>query len=1221
MKLKNALQKLKYRNNKALKTSVSLTFAVFVSLNVFTISRGFGQGCETGIDFSQGIITADNPAVDTWYTYNYNPGGFSAPTNFGGEDVLQMLIITEDGQFFRQPPFDTEEFNTQGRQIDLPIAAQSASIDLFIDPSWASTDRTLSNIRFEAVKADNSSLELVLQLYSFDEVLYLDVFFGEDSYNLASAIQLNAWLTIGMSRANDGSIIFNIGNDEIPNPAGQADQINRIANIGIAGVNTFSGVTYTLAFDNLTYTLQPDGCTDSGACNYAPNALCDDGSCEFTSCAGCTDPLAQNYDVQATIDDASCLFLPQEYVGLSYELIEIGSVPGYNTYQVYLELNDPLAELIAIFGVVDNQYNAPLIFTGTGNFFQSPDGGNLSSSVLPALFPFVPELEFDSYLTIGALPGNSTVTQVGLSADAFDSSGLLVNDAVGAVIYVIPGTEPAAIAGLDGKILVAQVTISGDVEMTFNFQFNNAIGETQQVFQVSVNLPGDEVGCTDELACNYNPLAIFEDNSCEFPSCGDPVACNYNVNALCTDASLCILPNGCTDQGACNYDSSATCDNGSCDYITCAGCTNPDAFNYDDTATIDDGSCNVPPAVYVGLEYELSALNSVSGFNTYHVYLQLNDPTAELISIYGVNDNAQTAPLELAIDGAFYQNGNGGDIASQINPLLFDFDPNLAFDSYLAIGAAEGNGTLFQTGLASGSFTASGLLVDSETGASVFVIPDSEPLATAGVDERVFIGQFTVNGTADLLLNFVIRDADGVPQTVRGAQISFPINEQGCMDGSACNYNPLAVIDDNSCLYPSCANIAACNYDPAANCSDESLCILPDGCTNPLACNYDDTAICDDGSCNLPDGCTNLLACNYDAAASCDDGSCILPDGCTQIGACNFNPVALCDDGSCDFISCAGCMDVLATNYDVSASINAGCTYGTQTVVYATADQTGEAGNLAIGSEQFATSAYPGIAVALKAHSLNGNDIVPTGNVYSALGGNGVDQNAVEVVGFGTWNFAALINLGALTFDQVEVVIDVDFDPAETYISAEAFQFNASDYIVNTVGASASSWGISENLGSSFWSNFSDPNILPFNSEAAGTYNVTLRVISNLGVEVANVGIIVDVFVEGCTYAFAANFNPLANVDNGSCVFEGCTDSDALNFNPLANSDNGSCVDPILGCTVSNATNFNPLANSDNGTCEFICAEDTCPADFNNDEIVNVNDLLVFLVAFGNPCQ
>jgi len=44
-------------------------------------------------------------------------------------------------------------------------------------------------------------------------------------------------------------------------------------------------------------------------------------------------------------------------------------------------------------------------------------------------------------------------------------------------------------------------------------------------------------GCTDPLACNFNPAASIDNGSC-------------------------ILPNGCTDAAACNFDPAATCDDG-----------------------------------------------------------------------------------------------------------------------------------------------------------------------------------------------------------------------------------------------------------------------------------------------------------------------------------------------------------------------------------------------------------------------------------------------------------------------------------------------------------------------------------------------------------------------------------------------------------------------------------------------------------------------------------
>jgi len=47
----------------------------------------------------------------------------------------------------------------------------------------------------------------------------------------------------------------------------------------------------------------------------------------------------------------------------------------------------------------------------------------------------------------------------------------------------------------------------------------------------------------------------------------------------------------------------------------------------------------------------------------------------------------------------------------------------------------------------------------------------------------------------------------------------------------------------------------------------------------------------------------------------------------------------------------------------------------------------------------------------------------------------------------------------------------------------------------------------------------------------------------------------------------------------------GCTNIEALNYNPNANIDDGSCI--ILGCTDENATNFNPEATDDDNSCEY----------------------------------
>jgi hypothetical protein len=57
----------------------------------------------------------------------------------------------------------------------------------------------------------------------------------------------------------------------------------------------------------------------------------------------------------------------------------------------------------------------------------------------------------------------------------------------------------------------------------------------------------------------------------------------------------------------------------------------------------------------------------------------------------------------------------------------------------------------------------------------------------------------------------------------------------------------------------------------------------------------------------------------------------------------------------------------------------------------------------------------------------------------------------------------------------------------------------------------------------------------------------------------------------------------------------------------------------VLGCTYSDASNYNSMSSLDDGSCLFDFIN-TCPADLDNNGIVNTVDLLMMLGAFGLIC-
>jgi len=395
----------------------------------------------------------------------------------------------------------------------------------------------------------------------------------------------------------------------------------------------------------------------------------------------------------------------------------------------------------------------------------------------------------------------------------------------------------------------------------------------------------------------------------------------------------------------------------------------------------------------------------------------------------------------------------------------------------------------------------------------------------------------------------------------------------GCMDLLACNYDASATLDDGSCTY------AATGFDCAGNClsgdaivytagsyayenswdiTDCSGTILfsGDGTTGYEACqtlpavysvnlydSYGDgwnggslsvagvaytiatgsSEVFQVGSCPVY-GCTDPNAANYDPAADTDDGSCTYgTPGCTDATACNYDPAATADDGSCTYAAtgydCSGnCLsgsEVTLTLYDTygdgggSITIN-GTTYTLVTglsdswtfcmdvsvctdIIYAATDSwsyenswdlSDASGSLASGGDASAIIGNtPGYDCS--GNCLSGDEVTVT--LYDSYG----DGGGMIIVDGNTLTNSGYSNSMTLCLD-LSVCTDV------TYASTDIWPYE-------------NSWEITDASGA----------VIASGADASG-----------------NVGACA---VYGCTDPNAANYDPAATADDGSCVI--CADN------------------------------------------------------------------------------
>jgi hypothetical protein len=99
-----------------------------------------------------------------------------------------------------------------------------------------------------------------------------------------------------------------------------------------------------------------------------------------------------------------------------------------------------------------------------------------------------------------------------------------------------------------------------------------------------------------------------------------------------------------------------------------------------------------------------------------------------------------------------------------------------------------------------------------------------------------------------------------------------------------------------------------------------------------------------------------------------------------------------------------------------------------------------------------------------------------------------------------------------------------------------------------------------------------------------------------------------DYSCQGCTDPAACNYDAAATQNDNSCTYPGCTDMNACNYDPTAGCADASCTYGCAGCTNPLACNYNAGAITDDGSCDFSCYGCTDAGACNYDPSATLDD-------------
>lgn len=186
-----------------------------------------------------------------------------------------------------------------------------------------------------------------------------------------------------------------------------------------------------------------------------------------------------------------------------------GPLEGMTTYRLYVTLPGPQDVVTTVFGDANN----PTALITSTSWYQDENGGQFPCANNPILFALYPELEHDSWLTLG-IDGPPVPTdgedcpQVVMSTGSpfiteFEGGeSFIIDDNIGSAWFVVP-TNTNGWPDEDGRVLLAQLTTDGELDGVLYLQIlPGGVGALAQVVELPLYGPCDEIAsdeCPEEI--------------------------------------------------------------------------------------------------------------------------------------------------------------------------------------------------------------------------------------------------------------------------------------------------------------------------------------------------------------------------------------------------------------------------------------------------------------------------------------------------------------------------------------------------------------------------------------------------------------------------------------------------------------------------------------------------------------------------------------------------